>query len=54
MGRAERPQFAAAEAEKLLPARQNENRSAICNCREKFACEVIVPKELLPNDTFGP
>ena len=33
---------------------QNENRSANCICREKFACEVIFPKVLLPYVTFGP
>lgn len=33
---------------------QNENRSAICSCREKFACDVMVPNELLPKVTFGP
>jgi hypothetical protein len=33
---------------------QKENRSAICNCREKFAWLVILPKVLLPKETFGP
>ncbi len=33
---------------------QKDNRSANCSWREKFACAVIFPKLLLPNETLGP
>src|SRR5450755_2285298 len=35
------------------PPYQKKNRKPNCIIREKFTCDVIRPKELLPNDVLG-